>query len=171
MEAREADDDLPQLGSLAQSARIKELNNARNMMFLAAVLLVVMAIIEFATLRNQASQVIRQNPNQFGPNADLKQVEDIIAFLGALLAGGILVLAGVFVAFAFLVKKFPVPITIIGLCLYILFNLVLAVLNPVTILQGWIFKLIITIGLVKGIQSAFVYQKEKRFEDLERGYE
>ena len=167
----ETDDELPRLGSLAQSARIKELNNARNMMFLAAALLVILSVVELATLRGQANQFIRQNPGKLPPNVNVQQFEDLIVLFGRIFAVGIMALGGIYVVFGFLVKKFPVPITIIGLCIYVVFNLVLAVLNPATLGQWWVLKLIIIVGLAKGIQSAVVYQKEKRFEALGREYE
>jgi len=163
-------DELPRLGSLAQSARMKELNTARNILLVIGVLTVLVNAIQIPMARDQVHKAIqaelaKQGVAGFPPHVQQFE-EDAVRFtylvLGVTSALGVL-----FVVFGFLVKTFPVPITIIGLVLYVVANLVFAVLNPESLAIGALIKIVIIVALAKAVQSAVVYQKEKRFEQLE----
>ncbi|HJS07735.1 MAG TPA: hypothetical protein VJ809_08740 [Pirellulales bacterium] len=68
----------------------------------------------------------------------------------------------VYIVMGMLVKQYPVPLTITGLALYIGSALVFAVIDPMTLFQGIIIKIFIVIGLVKAVQAALAYEKERR---------
>jgi hypothetical protein len=53
-----------------------------------------------------------------------------------------------------------VPATALGLILYVGAFAIFAAMDPASIAQGIIIKIIIIVGLVKALQSALAYQKE-----------
>jgi hypothetical protein len=52
--------------------------------------------------------------------------------------------------------------SVTGLVLFIGFNVILAIMEPMNLLMGWIVKIIVLVGLVKAIQSAIAYQREQQ---------
>ena len=71
-----------------------------------------------------------------------------------------LALGALFIVLGLMVKSYPVPITILSLVLYVAATLAFAALDPQTIVQGFIFKIIIVVALVKAIQAALAYQRD-----------
>ena len=58
-------------------------------------------------------------------------------------------------------KKYPVPITVTSLILYIGAAIVFGVIDPSTLARGIIVKIIIVVCLAKSIQAAVAYQREQ----------
>jgi hypothetical protein len=79
-----------------------------------------------------------------------------------LLYGGPALLGMLFFIFGLFVQKYPIPITITSLVLYVLATLIFALINPLTITGGIIFKVIIVFALVRAIKAAFAYDSETR---------
>ena len=168
-------DDLPKLGSLAQSARVKELNTARNILIAIGILTIIVSGIQLATVRDQVHKAVqadlaKQGVVGFPPQ--VQQFEENAVLISYAILGISVALGVLFFVFGLLVKTFPVPITIISLVLYVASALVSVVINPALLQFGVaiLVRVIIVIALAKAIQSAFVYQKEKRFEELGRDY-
>jgi hypothetical protein len=67
----------------------------------------------------------------------------------------------VFIVMGFFVNAYPVPITISALVLYLAGNAISAVMDPTTIAQGIIIKIIIIAGLVRSIKAALEYERER----------
>lgn len=128
------------LGSLTQSGREKKLNQART------ILIVIGAITIIANIA-VAAMLLKQAPGNEG--AILLATVPFI-FLGIL-----------FVIFGFLVKKYPVPITITSLVLYIAAWLISALQDPAMLAQGIIIKIIIIVALAGAVKTAIAYEKEK----------
>ena len=74
----------------------------------------------------------------------------------------LIALGVIFIVMGLLVKQYPVPLTIAGLALYVGSALVFAALDPMTLLQGIIIKIFIVIGLVKAVQAALAYERERK---------
>lgn len=77
----------------------------------------------------------------------------------AIYGGGIVVGPG-FVILGALVSSYPVPCTIGGLVLYLGGYAVFGYLNPASLTQGLLIKIIIVAGLYKAMQAAIAHQKE-----------
>lgn len=170
--------DLPQLGSLAQSARIKELNTARNILIVIGILTIIVNAIQIPMARAQVHKALQDDLAKkqiVGFPQEVQLIEEIAVQFTYVVLGGTLALGVLFVVFGCLVKTYPVPITITSLVLYVLATLFFAVLNWQnfweTLALGFVLKIIIIVALAKAIQSALVYQKEKRFEQMELGHE
>lgn len=159
------------LGSLAQSARFKQLKQARNILLAIGVLTILVNVFLLANVRNGAKRVIVGVP---GSPAQIQELEDHVVRVGAAIYGAVIFLGILFVVFGLTVKFYPVPITIISLILYVGAAAIFAVLNPTSLAQGAIIKVIIIIGLAKAIQSAVAFERERRQTALpavEPGYE
>lgn len=160
---------MPKLGSLAQDARLKQLNQARAILLFIGILTIVANGVLMALARSQVKVEIQKEIAKAGPGAnfnqaDIQRVEDHEVSV-AYAVGGVAVGLGVlFVIFGFIVKKFPVPITIISLVLYVGAALGFGAFNPESLAQGIIIKILIVVGLAKAIQAAMAYERAKREE-------
>lgn len=155
------------LGSLAQKARGKQLNQARWILIIIGVLTVALNAVVMATARDSVKAEIKRelaNQRVVVDPVQLREFEDQhVRILMA--ANGVGVVLGViFIICGIMVYRFPVPATLISLVLYIVANLGFAALNPQNFAQGIIMKIIIVVALVKAVQAAFAYEKEARFE-------
>lgn len=63
--------------------------------------------------------------------------------------------------FGIIIKRFPVPVTITSLVLYIGAIAVSGLYDPATLAQGVIIKIIVIIALAKAIQTAIAYEKDR----------
>jgi len=144
------------LGSLAQSARVKNLNTARWVMIAVGVLTIAVNGFLLFTAREQLMNEVRKNNMVI---VDQAEFDKSVAFARLIFVVPI-VLGVIFIVLGILVKKYPVPMTITGLVLYILSTLAFAALNPMSLAQGFIIKIIIIVALVKAVQAAMAYQRE-----------
>jgi len=170
----------PKLGSLAQKARGQKLKQARVALFLAGALLILMAGIDLVSFRTQFQQAVdKEILKQGGPGivqvdrAALQKVEDDAFTITCVIDGAFLFVAIVFFVLGAIVYRFPVPVTIIGLVLFLLTlgaGLVIVAIGgePEDIakylVSGWLFRLLIIIGLASSIKSALAYENERRAE-------
>jgi predicted RND superfamily exporter protein len=162
------------LGSLAQSARLKNLNQAKGTLIAIGILTIVINGIQLIGLRDAMKQEINnmveaerakahaQGMELTVDSAKLEAAQETGMRVAYLIAYSVIGLGILFVVFGLIVKTFPVPITIISLVLYLGATAIFAYLAPETIVAGIIFKVIIVIGLAKAIQSAVAYESDRR---------
>jgi hypothetical protein len=93
--------------------------------------------------------------------AKVKEIEENAVRFVYLVDGAAIALGIVFVIFAVVIRQYPVPVTVTSLVLYIGATVVFGLLDPHTLVQGIIIKIIMVVGLVKAIQAAVAYQKEQ----------
>ncbi len=145
------------LGSLAQSARGKEIKQARVILVLIGLLtLAGNAFFLFNTPR-EVEQVIRQaniEPEEVG------QVRQTVTIFCYTVYGGLALMGVLFLVFAMIIKSYPVPITIISLVLYILATIGIGYLNPASIASGIFLKVIIVVGLFRAVKAARAYERD-----------
>lgn len=144
----------PKLKSLAQAARGKELNTARYILFGVGILSLVVNIGLFFFFQSQIEDARKRG--------DVLDPQAIAMF--KIIVGVSVAISVSYIIFGFLVKTFPVPVTIIALVLYVGDWLVGIALNPATAHQGIIIKIAIVIAMFKAVQAAFAYQKELQRE-------
>jgi hypothetical protein len=176
MGAYDDDDDLPPpkragspitgrkpLGKLTQSARGAELKKARNILLVVGILTIGVHSLGYAMAESFADSHIRQElQKQPGAIVDPQFRENLITtvkvFSGALIGVGI-----IYLVFAMTVQKFPVPITVAGLAIYVGTTAIFAFLNPSQLLSVDSFvRIAIIVGLAQAVQAAFALQREER---------
>jgi hypothetical protein len=151
------DDEAPQpLGSLAQKARGKQLNVARRILLAVGILYLIVNLIDLVQFHSQVT-------------APGVQVTDpTLVTLVYAIDSAFSPMSVMFIIFAIIIHHFPVPVTIISLVLFVLSTLILmgfmAVYNPSLIAAGWLWKILIIVGLAKSIQAAVAYEKERQQE-------
>lgn len=157
------------LGSLAQSARSKNLSTARWVLIIVGVLTCGVNLLMLVNVANEADRAIEAERVKAGPGAFIdpvkgKEVKETIIRFGQLLYGGSIVLGLVFIGLGLAVYQIPVAATVLGLILYIGGNLAFAALDPSNLARGLIVKIIIIVALVKAVQAAVAYERERREE-------
>jgi hypothetical protein len=145
-----APDKDPKLGSLTQAARGKHLQSARTILFVIGVLTILVNGLQLMLVEEQVRKLNL-------PRAD----HDHVIALSMLILGSAVALGVVFIIFGFLIKQYPVPISVLSLVLYIGAIAVYGMIEPTTLIQGIIFKIIFIVALAKAVKAALAYQKEK----------
>jgi hypothetical protein len=145
-----------QLGSLAQSARAKQLGHAKGWLIFLGVMTILVNIFMLINLPNE----VKKESGSLGGN--VSDAETAMYIAGVVIYGGSLFLGATFIVLGCLVRRFPLPVTITSLLLFLGSQAIFALLNPLNICGGWIFKIIILVVLIKGIGAAAAYEKEKR---------
>jgi hypothetical protein len=159
--------DLPRLGSLTQAARQKQLNTARGILIAIGILTIVGNIIFYFMVESQVNDVIKaeiaqaRQPGFVIDESKVNELRQAAVRAEKLIKLGTIVLGAVFVGLGLSVKKYPVPATVTGLVLYIGAAAIFALLNPMNLLSGIIIKIIIVAMMIKSIQAAVAYQREK----------
>ncbi len=160
------------LGSLAQAARSKQLNSARSILLFIGLLTLVANGIFFSMAK---SMVDKQFDSELadlrrqGIEIDNDKVEELRAdsIQSTKLINGVGLAIGVaFIVLGLKVKKYPVPMTITGLVLYLGSAAVFGLIDPTTLARGFIIKILIIVGLFKAVQSAIAYEKEAQNESM-----
>jgi hypothetical protein len=156
------------LGSLGQEARLKNLNTAKWIMIVVGILTIGVNVFQYTAVEKIIDAQLAEELRKEGiarhqvDQAAYNQARDT-AIRGVRVICLVLIGLGVlYIVMGMLVKQYPVPLTIAGLSLYVGSALVFAALDPMTLFQGIIIKIFIVIGLVKAVQAALAYEKERR---------
>ncbi len=160
-------DVMPQLSSLtslSQSARMKQLKSARMILIFVGVITVALNGFFYTQAEEMVNNEIRNLQMQRIPiEGDVNQIRDQAVKVTRLIHGGTVALGVVFILLGVAVKSFPVPATVLGLVLYLGSIAVFAVINPASLLQGFILpcdmKIIFIYCLFKAVHSAIGYQR------------
>jgi hypothetical protein len=164
------------LGSLAQQAREKEIRQAKWALVAAGVILLISGLFEMVTARAQVQAEIEKQVQQVGGWANVRRAEvaraidDAVSYVYVL--DGLLGIVGVlFIVLGMWVRMYPLPITIVGLSLFLLINLGLVLVDPLNLMRGFIVKIIIIAALIRAIKAASAYEKERDpAPELEPGF-
>ena len=151
--------------SLAQSARMKSLNQARVALIAIGVITIAANLIFGMMAESAVKEEIDKELTARGLNRgtvnqiELQKVENAALRATRLASYGFAALGAVFIGAGMMIKQYPVPISITSLVLYLGATVVTGVLNWQTLLQGIIIKVIVIVVLVKAVQAAIAYQK------------
>ncbi|MHC5540857.1 hypothetical protein ACYOEI_21760 [Singulisphaera rosea] len=148
-------DNLKPLGSLAQSARGKELRQAQGFLFFIGVLTLAVNGFFLFNLPNEIQQAIQQN--DVGP-AEQEQFRQQVRMYGLLLYGLPALLGILYIVFGIIIKRYPVFITTTSLVLYITSTVGFAILNPASAVSGIVIKAVIILALFRAIKAAKAYE-------------
>jgi hypothetical protein len=156
---------LAQGKSLAQAVRSKDLKQARNILLVIGILTVLAN--GFFTFRAKAEvdkeidkQIAQARAKGLQVHQDKVQlVRESALRITYLVQGGGVILGVIFIVLGFMVKSYPVPATILGLVLYLAGSAIFAYIDPMSLMQGIIFKVIVVVSLFSGVKSALGYQR------------
>jgi hypothetical protein len=154
------------LGSLAQAARGNELKRAQRILIAVGVLTLAVNGFRLFNLPNEIQQTIQQN--QVAP-ADVEEMRRAMTIEGYLVYGLPVLLGVLFVVFGLIIKQFPVPIVITSLVLYILAIAAFGLLDPTTLIQGLIVKIVVILALLRAIKAARAYQAHAQTTNAAEG--
>ncbi len=155
------------LGSLAQSIRLKELKTARNILVIVGLLWGAFGLFFFFNTHNEVEQLVRQQVQDLHARgmaeipASVEQFRHRVTLFCQMIYGGQVVLGAVLIVLGALVRRHPVPTTVLGLVLYVGYVAIFGLLNPASLLSGLLFKIIVVVALAKSIQSAVAYQRSR----------
>jgi len=158
------------LGSLAQSARGKQLKQARGILIAIGVLTLILNGGVLALLFSQRTQLgneinkVKAQPGMVVNQAKVKEAEDALraGFLGTGVGLG---LGVIFVILGLMVKQYPVPATLLGLVLYIGAAVIFGLMSPATLIgAAIIINIVIIACLIKALQAGIAYEKERAKE-------
>jgi predicted RND superfamily exporter protein len=161
------------LGSLAQSARKSNLSSARGILIAIGILNGLGAVFFYFNADREAAQVIEQEKKQAGPFVQfdpvkVKEAQDELARVARLIYLGVIATGVVFVGLGVAVKKAPVPCTVAGLVMFLGLNALAALADPVNLVRGFILKIIFFVGLIKAVQAAVAYERDRKAEAAAR---
>jgi hypothetical protein len=169
-------EDRPKLGSLAQAARHKQLNQVRAILIVIGALTLALNLFLYFNARNEVNEAVKKQIGNQGPfvRVDQEKVEALIRTVSILylsLAG----IGALYILFGIIVHSYPVPVTVLALVIYLGVHAVLLVwVGPAAmgIGFGWIIKLAIVAALIGAVRTAIVYQQERSAElAVENEYE
>jgi hypothetical protein len=153
------------MNSLSQAARKKQLHIARNILiFLGVVKLAVNAYF-YATIDVKVNQVIQQQTQQALKQGKIMNAAEIAeathkaAFVERIIWGGAGSLGVVFIFLGLFVKKYPVPMTVLSLLLYLISTAIFGILDPMSLMEVLFFKIFAVAALIKSIHAAIAYQR------------
>jgi len=159
----------PRLGSLAQSARSKNLKSARWILIVVGLLNLGFNLFIFFMIPNLAVQQVEEERKKLAPGmvldpARLEQEKQTFIRTNQLNAGGFIALGAALIVLGIAVYQIPVAATVLGLILYIGGSIItVAMTGDASMLwRGILIRILIIIGLFKAVQSAIAYEREKK---------
>jgi hypothetical protein len=156
------------LGSLGQEARLKNLNTAKWIMIVVGILTIGSYVFQYTTVEKVIDEAFAKELQKQGlarhqvDQAAYNQARDTALLAARVICMVFIGIGFLYIVMGLLVKKYPVPLTIIGLLIYVGSVLLFAVLDPISLVQGIIIKIFIVIGLIKAVQAAIAYERERK---------
>jgi hypothetical protein len=156
------------LGSLGQEARLKQLNTAKWIMIVVGVLTIGVYIFLYMNVEKMIDQELARELQKRGiarnqlDQAAFNEARASEINTNRLIYMISIGLGVVYLVLGLLVKQYPVPMTITGLALYVGTALVSVALDPMNLVRGIIVKVIIVVALVKAVQAALAYERERK---------
>lgn len=164
----------PPYSSLAQSARTQELKKARTILWIVGILTIAVNGFMFFNSANELEKAANEELRKSGTSLSALQAlpaaqraefdKEYANALGKvkLIYGAGIALGVIFIVCALFVEKKPVASTVTGLVLYLGSIAAGLAIDPATIAQGIIVKILIIIGLVSSVKAALAIEKERR---------
>jgi hypothetical protein len=160
---------LPKLGSLtslAQTARMKHIKSAKTVLYVVGILTMGVSAVMLTIADQSVQSQIDRELRKLGPDFvvdDAKMAEGKGEAVAATRFGaGLSFMEGVvFLLLGMFVQKAPVAMTATGLILYIADYAIGAALDPAYLVQGIIVKIVVVVCLVKALQAAIAYERER----------
>lgn len=146
-----AENEIRQERAQVQGQAAGSLGVARGILIFIGILQILFYTVLFFNSHNEADKVLSEG------GAEVSR-EWLILF-GQLVYGAYVGIGITFIVLAILIYRFPLFCTITSLILYILGNLVVIALDPMFILKGIIFKILVISALIKAINDGANYHR------------
>ncbi len=127
------------------------LSTAKWIMIVVGLLTVAVNIFLFLNAEAEVNTVMQQGQADLDAGTLLLFVR--VFYGGFILSGLVMITLGA------LVYQFPLASPIAGLVIYLLGIVIVALLDPLSLLRGIIFKILIISGLIKAINDGAYYKK------------
>ncbi|HEY4312133.1 MAG TPA: hypothetical protein VGN12_21980 [Pirellulales bacterium] len=157
--------ELPSLGSTATSSpeslahrgREKSLRQARSLLIIIGLLMVVV----YAVTTIRMPEEVRQEAIKLQEQGQLitRQAREAIVRINQVIACAFVALGVIFVVLGLALRSYPVPIAITAFVLYLAAVVVTGLIDPTTFARGLLVKLIVAATLVKAILAAVAYRR------------
>lgn len=147
---KEAPQKLSRLGSLAQEQHKKHIKSARTAILVVAILTFLGAILLYFIVQSEIAKV-KSTPGMVVDETAVGRANMIVAavsFMGC-----------IFLGLWVWAKSNPFSATVTALVLYLSLQLLNAAMDPTTIVQGIIIKIIIVLVLINGVKSGLAFKK------------
>ena len=162
--APQDDDDLPELGSLGQSARSKHLKSAKITMFVVGILTLLMngfvALRAESVVDDAIKKELQNVPAGQIDQAKLEELKKQAITTTQLVSAGFCLVGVAYLVLGALVYRAPVATTATALVLYIGGWAVSGLFDPSMLVKGIILKVLIIGLMVRALKAAIEYQKE-----------
>lgn len=157
---------LSNLGNLAQSAREKPLRVARGWLIFVGIMTILFNLFFLINLPNEVKSELDKQRQQAAARqmvlTNPSELETLIYVAGGVIYGGAVFLGVTFIVLACLMLRFPLVTTIASMALYLLAQVGFALLEPLSLLSGFLIKIIVIIVLVNAIKAAVAYERHQR---------
>jgi hypothetical protein len=143
------------------------LNIAQRILFTVGILTILINLAQFGaieaaveqSMNAQAQKVIAQG-KRIDP-VKFAQIKKSAVQIGQLTAGGFVGIGVLYVVFGLILHRFPVPVTIVALSVYVGLTVIMLMIDPAHTAGRVIFRVIIIVALVKAVQAAIAYQRQR----------
>ena len=160
------------LNSLAQEVRLRRLRSIRNLLILVGLATTSVNAFFYINAPNEVKAVadaaLRESRRS---RADVSQVElaqweQSVLRMVQIIYGGTACCGLAFLTLSGLVGRFPVFATVASLVLFVALNAIFAVMAPLTLASGVIFKVAIVVALGASISTAVSFERGRRAASL-----
>jgi hypothetical protein len=165
------------LGSLAQSSRKKTLKQTKGILIVIGILTLLANVFMFLNSEKEVDDLakteiakVQQQPGMVVDPAGVAEFKSKVLTIVRIIYGSLIALGALYIIFGLIIYTYPVPISIASLVLYLGANACLGYLDPMFIAQGALWKIVIVVALIKGIQAAIAYQSEQNSMQYQEAY-
>jgi hypothetical protein len=160
-------DELTQLPSgIAKKISRRSLQEPRALMFAIGLLTVAINGFAMARLRIDTEALVKQHEAQ-GHVVDRAKLEAPLRII-QLINGGFVALGIAFIGLGLAINRYPVPTTVLALVLFLGGIAISAIVDPATIAQAGLFKILATVGLAEAIRFAVSYRRLELRQNAQR---
>jgi flagellar basal body-associated protein FliL len=159
-------DDRPVSTNMGMAVRLKQMNRLRIILIMVGVLLLATHVGPLLTVHSQAESAVEEEAREQGvplaqmePAAKAKKIEQYVK-IGTIFYLAMIGIGLLYVVFGLIVHKFPVPVAVLALVLFISLQAIFITLDPSNIYRGLIIKVLILVALVGGVSTAISYQNK-----------
>ena len=161
------------LGNLAQSARKRSFKWTRIFFLAIGLLNLAQSATKIGNIREEIHKELMAEVDKLGPGfrvdqGKLQSLEESLVPAATIVLYGMASVGATFIVLALLMGRYPLPTALLGLVLYIAISaFYFYQIFSAGKEAAWVtvaIRLVIVVGLIKAVQSAFAYQREKRAE-------
>ena len=147
---------------------MKQLKVARNILIGVGILTILINAAQFAIIDKMVEEGLNKQVAKLPPGfvvdpVKFAQVKQSAVKIARMILGGIVGVGVLYVVFGLIIYKYPVPVTITGLTIYVGLTVILAIYGDYTpVVLG--IRIVVIVSLVKAVQAAIAYKRDLAFD-------